>query len=84
MSPKQILILGGGTTGWMAANLFAKKWPKEKVQVTLVESPDVDIIGVGEGSIPSLKHFFNQIEVAESEWMPRCNATYKVNIRFDD
>jgi len=81
--PLKIVILGGGTAGWMAANLFAKKWPAEKVQVMLVESPDVGIIGVGEGSTPSLKRFFEMIDIQESQWMPRCNATYKVNIRFD-
>lgn len=79
----KIVILGGGTAGWMAANLFVKKWSSEKVQVTLVESPDVGIVGVGEGSTPTLKRFFEMIDVEESQWMPRCNATYKVNIRFD-
>jgi len=82
--PINIVILGGGTAGWMAANIFATKWQSNQVKVTLVESPDVDIIGVGEGSTPQLKRFFKMIDVKESEWMPRCNATYKVNIRFDN
>ncbi|WP_331351388.1 tryptophan halogenase family protein [Cellvibrio sp. UBA7671] len=77
-----IIILGGGTAGWMAANLLVKKWSKAPIKVTLVESPDIGIIGVGEGSTPSLKNFFQVIDVAEHEWMPRCNATYKTNIRF--
>lgn len=80
--PIKIVILGGGTAGWMAANLFAKKWPSSKVHVTLIESPDVGIVGVGEGSTPTLKRFFDIIDVNESDWMPRCNATYKLNIRF--
>lgn len=79
---RRIVILGGGTAGWMAANLFIKKWSAERVQVTLVESPDIGIIGVGEGSTPTLKRFFEMIDVPEQEWMPRCNATYKLNIRF--
>jgi hypothetical protein len=54
----------------------------DKVAVTLIESPDIGIIGVGEGSTPTLKRFFQMIDVAESEWMPRCNATYKTNIKF--
>ncbi|WP_441004122.1 tryptophan halogenase family protein [Pseudocolwellia agarivorans] len=81
--PLHLVILGGGTAGWMAANLFAKKWSAHNIKITLVESPDIGIIGVGEGSTPSLKRFFEMIEVDESQWMPRCNATYKVNIRFD-
>jgi len=80
--PKKIVILGGGTAGWMAANLFVKRWACEKVCVSVVESPDIGIIGVGEGSTPTLKRFFEMIDVAEADWMPRCNATYKTNIRF--
>ena len=78
----KIVILGGGTAGWMAANLFVRKWPANKVQITLVESPDIGIISVGEGSTPTLKRFFEMIDVDESQWMPRCNATYKTNVRF--
>lgn len=80
--PKKIVILGGGTAGWMAANLFVRKWTEEQVDIVLIESPDIGIIGVGEGSTPTLKRFFELIDVADSDWMPRCNATYKVNIRF--
>lgn len=65
----------------MAANLFAVKWG-QKAKITVVESPDIGIIGVGEGSTPTLKRFFRLIDVEESQWMPECHATYKVNIRF--
>ncbi len=83
MSPRRdIVILGGGTAGWMAANLFLTQLGSDQVRVTLVESPDIGIIGVGEGSTPTLKRFFEIIGVDDAEWMPRCNATYKVNIRF--
>lgn len=83
-TPRHIVILGGGTAGWMAANLFANKWSAQAVKITLVESPQIGIVGVGEGSTPTLKRFFELLEIDESEWMPRCNATYKVNIRFAD
>lgn len=83
-APYKIVILGGGTAGWMAANLFVHKWADKNVEITLVESPEIGIVGVGEGSTPTLKRFFEMLEVSESDWMARCAATYKVNIRFTD
>ena len=80
---KKIVILGGGTAGWMAANLMAKKWKNKPIAIYLIESPCIGIVGVGEGSTPTLKAFFNHMNIAESEWMPACNATYKLNIRFN-
>ncbi len=79
-------MLGGGTAGWMAANLFAHAWHGEsggrRAEVTVIESPDIGIIGVGEGSTPQLKAFFDRLGIAEAAWMPRCNATYKTGIAF--
>jgi 2-polyprenyl-6-methoxyphenol hydroxylase-like FAD-dependent oxidoreductase len=79
--PQKILIVGGGTAGWMAANLLASKWKHS--EICLVESKEIGIIGVGEGSTPHLKFFFEAIGIEDSEWMPRCNATYKTGITFD-
>ncbi len=81
--PLNIVILGGGTAGWMAANYMIHQWADKNINITLVESPDIGIVGVGEGSTPSLKNFFDDVGITESEWMPQCNATYKVGIRFD-
>ena len=80
MTPSRIAILGGGTAGWMAACLFERAWPS--AQVTVVEAPDIPIVGVGEGSTPQLKAFFDRIGVTEAEWMPACDATYKAGIEF--
>ena len=79
---KSIVILGGGTAGWIAANLFAKHWEDKDLDITVVESPNIGIIGVGEGSTPPLKHFLEFIGTQESDWMSRCEATYKVGITF--
>ncbi len=83
-SMKSIVILGGGTAGWIAANLIATHWEDKQLDITLVEAPDIGIIGVGEGSTPPLKTFLEVIGVAEDEWMGRCDATYKVGITFRD
>jgi 2-polyprenyl-6-methoxyphenol hydroxylase-like FAD-dependent oxidoreductase len=81
--PRRIVILGGGTAGWIVANLLVRAWGGDpQVTITLVEAPDIGTIGVGEGSTPSLKRFFEVIGVAERDWMPRCQATYKTSIRF--
>lgn len=82
-TPHRIVIVGGGTAGWMAANLFAHHLADANVHIQLIESPDIGTVGVGEGSTPTLKRFFETLGIEEREWMPVCHATYKVNIRFD-
>ncbi len=79
---KKIVILGGGTAGWIAANALVHAWGGRGAEVALVESPDIGTVGVGEGSTPRLKIFFDTIGVEEAEWMPKCNATYKNGISF--
>ena len=66
----------------MAANLFNQRWGPSGTKVTLIESSDIGIIGVGEGSTPQLKAFFDELGIEENAWMPRCNATYKAGIEF--
>lgn len=78
--PHRIVILGGGTAGWMSACLLARAWPD--ATVTLVEAPNIPIIGVGEGSTPQLRAFFDRLGIDEAEWMPACHATYKAGIEF--
>ena len=80
---KRIVIVGGGTAGWMTAMILANALISRGVEIELVESPVVGIIGVGEGSTPWLRGFFDSLGIEESEWMPACNATYKCGITFD-
>lgn len=76
-----IVVLGGGTAGWMAACLFANAWPRARV--TVVEAPEIGIVGVGEGSTPQLRALFARLGIAEADWMPAADATYKTGIRFE-
>ncbi|MDO3388262.1 tryptophan 7-halogenase [Gilvimarinus sp. SDUM040013] len=78
--PEKIVVVGGGTSGWMAAHLIHARW--KNAEIVLLEPKDIGTVGVGEGSTPHLKVFFDTIGISESEWMPRCNATYKNGINF--
>lgn len=80
----KVLIVGGGTAGWMAASLINHHWQHRGIQVTLVESPEIGIIGVGEGSTPQFKDLFDTLDIPEHEWMAACNGTYKNGITFRD
>ncbi|WP_193164806.1 tryptophan halogenase family protein [Microbulbifer hainanensis] len=80
--PRHLVIVGGGTAGWMAACTLQKAWGTD-CSITLVESPRIPTVGVGEGSTPLLQQFFAGLGIAESEWMPACDATYKAGILFD-
>lgn len=79
---EHILIVGGGTAGWMTAALFAHAWGDRGIRISLLESAAIGTIGVGEGSTPKMRRFFERLGVSESEWMPRANATFKCGIRF--
>jgi tryptophan 6-halogenase len=80
---RDIAIIGGGTAGWMAAIILANALIARGARITVLESPAVGIIGVGEGSTPWLRGFFEAAGIEESEWMPEVNATYKCGIAFE-
>jgi len=82
--PGKILIVGGGTAGWMAALHMQDAWGDKGVDICLIESPMIGTVGVGEGTTPRLREFLTRLDIPESEWMPACNATYKCGIRFPE
>jgi len=80
---RKLVIVGGGTAGWMSAMTLAASLLPKGVEIQVLESPVVGIIGVGEGSTPWLRGFFDSLGIEETEWMPACHATYKCGITFD-
>lgn len=79
---KSILIVGGGSSGWMTAAAIVKQLPDTRV--TLVESPNIPIIGVGESTIGHINQYLHYIGLEDQDWMAQCNATYKTSIKFID
>lgn len=80
-----ILIIGGGTAGWLSAAILAKNLnsrAKDGVKVTVVESPDIPIIGVGEGTWPNLRATLHKIGVSETDFIRECDATFKQGAEF--
>jgi tryptophan halogenase len=78
---KQIVIVGGGSSGWMTAS-YLKKSLGEKAEVTVIESPNIPTVGVGEATFSTLHLFFDFLELKEEDWMPHCSAGYKMGIKF--
>ncbi len=78
---KRILIAGGGTSGWMTAALLRKALPRT-VEILLVESEDIPIIGVGEATIPTIRHFNERIGLDEKAFIEFCQASFKLGIEF--
>ncbi|QEY17006.1 MULTISPECIES: tryptophan halogenase family protein [unclassified Cellvibrio] len=78
-----ILIIGGGTAGWLAAGILAAELKKNSSgQITLVESPNISTIGVGEGTWPTMRDTLRKIGVSEIDFLVECDASYKQGTQF--
>jgi len=80
---QSIVIVGGGTAGWMTAAALAKRFAENPIRITLVESADIGTIGVGEATVPFIKEFLTNLDINEIEFIQATNATYKLGICFD-
>lgn len=81
----KIIILGGGTAGWLSAAILASQHQSNTpsgVQVTLIESPDVKTLGVGEGTWPTMRDTLRKVGISESEFIRQCDASFKQGSLF--
>lgn len=82
----EIVIVGGGTAGWIAANRIAAAADgshSRPLGVTLIESPDIPTVGVGEGTWPTMRRTLAEIGLDESDFLISCDASFKQGSRFD-
>lgn len=83
---EHVAIIGGGTAGWLTAGILAadhRAHAENGLKVTLIESPNVPAIGVGEGTWPSLRDTLRRIGVDEIQFLQACDASFKQGSRFD-
>ena len=82
--PIDIVILGGGTAGWMAATALVSLIPTSRCRVRLVESEEIGIVGVGEATFPEIKNFNDAVGVDEAKMLRATNGAFKLGIEFVD
>ena len=78
----KIIIVGGGSAGWMTAATLIKAFPTEDILV--IESPNIKTIGVGESTLGQINDWLNFLEIKDEDFMSFTKASYKLSIRFED
>lgn len=81
---RSLVIVGGGTAGWMAAAALAKALAGMNVQIRLIEAARIEPIGVGEATIPPIMDFIRQLGIDENDLVRQIKATFKLGIGFRD
>ncbi|HEU4654147.1 MAG TPA: tryptophan halogenase family protein [Steroidobacteraceae bacterium] len=78
----KIVIVGGGTSGWLAAAMLAHNFDPDVCELELIESEEISTIGVGESVVAPFVGLLRRLGIDEAEWMRATDATYKLGIQF--
>jgi len=83
--PFKIIIVGGGTAGWLSAAFLSQQLPLTSgrlIDITLIEASDIPTVGVGEATVPSLRETLAACGISEIDFLRSCDATFKHGIKF--
>ena len=78
----KIIIVGGGSAGWMTAATLIREFPDR--DITLIESPNIQITGVGESTTQLIQRWIDWLGIELKDFMPYTDATFKLSVRFQD
>ncbi|MFK8114814.1 MAG: tryptophan halogenase family protein [Rubripirellula sp.] len=81
LQPKSVVIVGGGAAGWITAAMLVRSW-REETKITVIESPTVGRVGVGESTIPSIQTLLRFLGIDEHEFIRRTQATFKCTLHL--
>jgi len=77
-----IIVVGGGSSGWMTASTLIKEFPDKKI--ALIESPEIATVGVGESTIQQIRYWATFLEIEDKSFLRYTDGTYKLSIQFTD